>query len=125
MSVSNRIGEKIRQLRVLGGLSQENVAEEIGMSHGNYGKIERGEIDVSSTHLIQLAKALKVNVSDFFENKLKVNAKEPKGEYGYATKDELSEIAQALQQLTKVVEKLQEPPTNKKKLAKKKSSKTK
>ena len=80
MSVSNKIGEKIRQLRVLGGLSQENVAEEIGMSHGNYGKIERGEIDVSSTHLIQLAKVLKVNVSDFFENKLKVNAKEPKAE---------------------------------------------
>lgn len=123
MGVSNKIGEKIRQLRVLAGLSQENIAEEIGMSHGNYGKIERGEIDVSSTHLIQLAKVLKVNVSDFFETKLKANIKEPKTEYGYATKAELSEIAQALQYLTKIVEKMQETSSNKKESTKKKYGK--
>ena len=123
MRVSNKIGEKIRQLRVLAGLSQENIAEEIGMSHGNYGKIERGEIDVSSTHLTQLAKALKVTVNDFFETKLKVNAKESKAEYGYATKAELSEIAQALQHLTRIVEKLQEPSIDKKEISKKKYGK--
>lgn len=125
MSVSNKIGEKIRQLRVLGGLSQENVAEEIGMTHGNYGKIERGEIDISSTHLIKLAKVLKVSVNDFFENKLKVNSKESKAEYGYATKVELLEIGQALQHLTTIVEKLQDTHKVKNEKAKKKSVKTK
>lgn len=116
--MSNKIGEKIRQLRTLSGLSQENVAEEIGMTHGNYGKIERGEIDISSTHLIQLAKTLKVSVGDLFETKIKVNAKDSKVEYGYATKADLSEIAQALQNLTKVVEKLQEKDPPKKKRSK-------
>lgn len=65
MSVSNKIGKKIRQLRVISGLSQDNIADEIGMSHGNYGKIERGEIDIDSSRLITLAKVLKVSVGDF------------------------------------------------------------
>jgi transcriptional regulator with XRE-family HTH domain len=102
--VSNTVGEKIRQLRVISGLSQENVSEEIGMSYGNYGKIERGEIDVSSTHLIAIAKVLKVNVCAIFETKQGINSSEPKLHYGYATKDELLDLATSIIKLTKTVE---------------------
>ncbi len=117
--MQNKIGEKIRQLRLLNGLSQEDVAEEIGMSHGNFGKIERGEIDVNSTHLVAIAKILKVNVSDFFEHKNKPIVNEPKGEYGYATKAELSDIVLAIERLTKIVEKLQDKNSEKKENQKK------
>ena len=120
MNVSNIVGEKIRQLRVVSGLSQENVAEEIGMSYGNYGKIERGEIDVSSTHLIAIAKVLKVNVSAIFETKLGINISEPKLNYGYATKDELLDLATAIIKLTKTVEHIEEQLPKKKVTVKKK-----
>ena len=120
MDVSNIVGEKIRQLRVLSNLSQENIAEEIGMSYGNYGKIERGEIDVSSTHLIAIAKVLKVNVSAIFDTKLGVNISEPKSNYGYATKDELGELADAIMKLTKALEHIEEQLPKKKAAVKKK-----
>lgn len=108
MSVSNKIGKKIRQLRVISGLSQDNIADEIGMSHGNYGKIERGEIDIDSSRLITLAKVLKVSVGDFFEESSKSNLKESKSEYGFATKDEVADLAHAIIKLTKAVERIEE-----------------
>ncbi len=123
MDVSNIVGEKIRQLRVVSGLSQENIAEEIGMSYGNYGKIERGEIDVNSTHLIAIAKVLKVNVSAFFETKSGVNSSEPKLNYGYATKGELLALADAIVKLTKAFEHIEEQLPKKKVAVKKKYAK--
>ena len=108
MSVSNKIGKKIRQLRVISGLSQDNIADEIGMSHGNYGKIERGEIDIDSSRLITLAKVLKVSVGDFFEESSKSNLKESKSEYGFATKDEVADLAHAILKLNKAVERIEE-----------------
>ncbi|MFN8117823.1 MAG: helix-turn-helix transcriptional regulator [Bacteroidia bacterium] len=106
--MSNKIGKKIRQLRVISGLSQDNIADEIGMSHGNYGKIERGEIDIDSSRLITLAKVLKVSVGDFFEESSKSNLKESKSEYGFATKDEVADLAHAILKLTKAVERIEE-----------------
>ena len=108
------IGERIRQLRALRGLSQDNMADEIGMSAGNFGKIERGEIDVSASNLIQIAKVLGVSVSDFFEDKPITPLSDKKIEYGYATKEELSEVAKALQSLAEQINNLREElPTKK------------
>jgi transcriptional regulator with XRE-family HTH domain len=95
-------------------LSQDNVADEIGMSAGNFGKIERGEIDVSSSHLLQIARVLKVNVSDFFEEKSPA-LKEKQNQYGYATKDELENLSRQMQTLIKKeFEKLREELPSKK-----------
>ncbi|MBA4239810.1 MAG: hypothetical protein C0448_03735 [Sphingobacteriaceae bacterium] len=123
MNVSNTIAEKIRQLRVIRGLSQENVADEIHMSHGNYGKIERGEVDINSSKLIKLAKVLKVNVGDFFEESLRATLKESKSEYGYATKDEVADLAHAILKLTKAVERIEEQLPKKKMIVKKRTGK--
>ena len=57
-AVNARIGEKIRKIRELKGLKQENVAQELGMSLGGYGKIERGESSISVDRLQQIAKIL-------------------------------------------------------------------
>ena len=114
MTVNKIIGERIRQLRALRGLSQDNMADEIGMSAGNFGKIERGEIDVSASNLIQIAKVLGVSVSDFFEDKPITPLSDKKIEYGYATKEELSEVAKALQSLAEQINNLREElPTKK------------
>ena len=61
------VGERIRKYRVISGLSQENMAEEIGMSAGNYGKIERGEISISITHLSLISAVLGKSISELVE----------------------------------------------------------
>ena len=125
--MDNKVGDKIRQLRNIKGLSQDNVAEEIGMSNGNFGKIERGEIDVSATHLIQIAKVLKVSVSEFFEDRQMVSEPRVAYErmpYEYASKEDLLTLTQTVLLLSQKIEKLSEAMPKKKTAAKKKHNKT-
>lgn len=122
--MKNKIGSRIRLQRSISGLSQENVADEIGMSGGNFGKIERGEIDIDSTHLIKLAKVLKINVALLFDDNTKTVIKDPKPEYGFATKEDFLIITNAVEALAEQVKKLSErlpknKPTAKKKYGKK------
>lgn len=66
-----KIGSKIRKVRELRGLSQENLADELGMSSTGYGKIERDEVSVSFDRLQQISKVLGVdieNIIGFDEN---------------------------------------------------------
>ncbi len=58
------IGEKISFLRKRKGLSQEQVAEMIGISPQGYGKIERNETDVQYSRLEAIAKAMNTTVED-------------------------------------------------------------
>lgn len=105
--MSKSIGEKIRQLRVLRGLSQDNLADEIPMSPGNFGKIERGEIDVNTSVLTKIAKILKVSPAEFFEDKLS-SAKESSKDYGFASQHDVNELKQIVKDLAKEVSKLRE-----------------
>lgn len=56
------IGTKIRKVRELKGLSQENVAEELGMSITGYGKIERNEVSVNVDRLMEISKVFGVEI---------------------------------------------------------------
>lgn len=58
------IGEKITFFRKRKGLSQEEVAEMIGISPQGYGKIERDETDVQYSRLESIAKAMNTTVND-------------------------------------------------------------
>jgi transcriptional regulator with XRE-family HTH domain len=66
--------ENIRKIRELKNLTREYVAEELKMSLSGYGKIERGEVDLTVSKLVEIAKILdvsiefilKFNVSIFF-----------------------------------------------------------
>lgn len=58
------IGDKIRNLRTLKGLSQENMSEMLGMSLGAYGDIERNKKDISLSRLEQIADKLGISVND-------------------------------------------------------------
>jgi transcriptional regulator with XRE-family HTH domain len=112
----NTVGEKIRQLRLLAGLSQENIADEIGMSHGNFGKIERGEIDINTQHLFAVAKALKVDVIDLFDFNNSNSTKDSKNKFGFATKADIEKLTESLNSLSKAIEsiRVQVQPSNKK-----------
>lgn len=59
-----RIGKKIREIRKLNGFSQENFAAEAQLGRTYYGRVERGEQNISIQNLIQIALTLKVEVSE-------------------------------------------------------------
>lgn len=62
------IADKIRMARLSNSLSQENMANELGLSTGAYSNIERGVTDISVSRLFEIAKIFKVNILTFFEN---------------------------------------------------------
>lgn len=64
---SNQIGERIRKFRQEAGLSQEGLAELVGVSFQQIQKYESGYTTLNITKLQQIADALKVPVTDFFE----------------------------------------------------------
>ena len=57
-------GQKIRILRRLKGYSQEYFASQLGISQGAYGKIERGESDITLGRLREIADILEVTPID-------------------------------------------------------------
>ncbi len=59
-----QIGEKIRKIRELKGLKQENIATALGMSVTAYGNLERGDTNLTYDKLEEIAKAMEVTVSD-------------------------------------------------------------
>ena len=62
-----RIGSRIRDLRKERGLSQEAVAELSGLSRAYFGRIERGDADLSVTSLLKIARALNVPAAFLLE----------------------------------------------------------
>ena len=62
-----KVCEKIKHLRQLQGLSQEEVAEKLNMTPNGYGGIERGEVDIKLSRLEQISDLFGVNLSDLIE----------------------------------------------------------
>jgi len=58
------VGEKIRGIRILKGLSQENLAMMLDLSLPAYADIERGKKDVTIKRLEQIAEKLGVSLQD-------------------------------------------------------------
>ncbi|TGU71182.1 XRE family transcriptional regulator [Geomonas terrae] len=64
---SKEIGEKIRVLRKHAGMSQERLAEMVGVSFQQIQKYENGSTMLNTDKLQRVASALKVSASAFFE----------------------------------------------------------
>ncbi len=61
------VNEKIRSIREAKGLTQENVAEKIGISSSVYGDIERGENDPKLSKLQKIADAFEIELSELVD----------------------------------------------------------
>jgi transcriptional regulator with XRE-family HTH domain len=61
-----KIGERIRNLRQLSSLTQEELAERANLTKGFISQIERDLTSISLDSLIQILDALDENISDFF-----------------------------------------------------------
>ena len=63
-TIKKQADNKIKQLRQIKSWSRPQVAAKLEMSENNYGCIERGEINISLTHLAQLAEIFDTPISD-------------------------------------------------------------
>ncbi len=61
-----KIGERIKNLRQLSNLTQEELAERANLTKGFISQIERDLTSISLDSLIQILDALDENISDFF-----------------------------------------------------------
>jgi len=64
---TKEVGGRMRTYRQQAGLSQEQLAELVGVSFQQIQKYESGFTTLSITKLQQIALALKVSVADFFD----------------------------------------------------------
>lgn len=66
MEAKKLIGVRIKSLRLAEGLSQEVLAERMGISSKYLSSIERGKENPTLDTLIKLANALKIELSEIF-----------------------------------------------------------
>ena len=67
------IGKNIRQLRLDKNLSQEDVAEKLGISRNAYGAIERGESNPSIDRISDIYSVFGINLNTVFNNIKTIN----------------------------------------------------
>jgi len=67
IEISIKFGEKVRELRIKKGLSQEKLAEIADVHRTYIGMIERAEKNITLVNIEKIAKALNVSISSMFE----------------------------------------------------------
>jgi transcriptional regulator with XRE-family HTH domain len=58
-----RLGDAIRRVRLTASMSQEALADLAELDRSHYGKIERGERNVTLLNLLRIAKALRTSAA--------------------------------------------------------------
>lgn len=76
LEIDKFIGGKIYSLRLAKGLSRQQLAEVIGVTHQQLQKYEKGTNRISVGRLVLIAKALSKEISYFYEG-LEHNEQEP------------------------------------------------
>ncbi|HBR69680.1 MAG TPA: transcriptional regulator [Rhodospirillaceae bacterium] len=62
------VGKRIKALRLVRGLSQEQVAQELGVSFQQVQKYEKGKNRLSASRIYALSEVLGVEVNDFYSD---------------------------------------------------------
>lgn len=66
--IERHVGRRLRERRILMGLTQQQLAELVGITYQQAHKYERGINRVSAGRLYELARVLNVDVGYFFED---------------------------------------------------------
>jgi transcriptional regulator with XRE-family HTH domain len=85
--VDIHVGARLKTQRALKGLSQERLADSIGLTFQQIQKYERGANRVSASRLYQFSKILNVPISYFFEE-YRENGRPSYLEYGFGENDQ-------------------------------------
>lgn len=68
-------GELLRSKRKEAGYSQESFAAYVGIERGNYGKMERGTVNIKLETLYKLANALNCEFEELLPSRVKYKIK--------------------------------------------------
>lgn len=63
-----QFGERLKELRLTRGLSQEALAEKADLDRSYVGAVERGERNISLVNILKLADALSVDIVQLFKD---------------------------------------------------------
>ena len=64
--ITVRFGERIKQLRLSKGLSQEKFAISIDMDRTYYASVEKGKRNISIVNIEKIAKGLDISLEELF-----------------------------------------------------------
>ena len=91
--VKDNIAYRIRKLRESKDYSQQNMADDLGISMSAYSKIERAVTDPSIGRIEEIAKILEVDITYFFHEQNPRNKIEDRDKpLGFATKSDIEEL---------------------------------
>ena len=62
------LGNRIKELRLKTGLSQEKFAQKIGMDRTYFASVELGKRNISIVNIEKITKGLDVSLSEFFKD---------------------------------------------------------
>ena len=82
-SIDEHVGSRLRQRRTLMGLSQEKLADSVGITFQQIQKYENGANRVSAGRLFEFSKVLQVPVNFFFDS-----MQEQEASFGLAENDQ-------------------------------------
>jgi len=68
----NVVGTKIRQIRTRQGISQESMAEELGITQPSYARLETADSRINVERLMLIAKVLEVKPSELLGDKANI-----------------------------------------------------
>lgn len=103
--MKKEMGDKIRIQRLSMGLSQDNMAFELGISVGAYSNIERGITSLTIVRLYKIAEILKCDVLHFLPN-IKITGEPERPDY--PDPKVVKEIMAELEQLRKEISEMKE-----------------
>jgi transcriptional regulator with XRE-family HTH domain len=83
--VDENVGMQLRQRRSLLGMSQEKLAEQVGITFQQIQKYENGANRVSASRLYEFSKVLDIPISFFFEGSSKANDRK---DFSFAENDQ-------------------------------------
>lgn len=100
--MKEKIAEQIRLNRLISGLSQQNIADELNITVSAYSNIERGVTDITVTRLYEISEILDVNPLNLLlkieENSLNSNTLKDK-EFQYKKTNNDNQLLEILNKL--------------------------
>jgi transcriptional regulator with XRE-family HTH domain len=104
MKSHKQIGIEIKRIREAHGMSQMDLAEQVGVSFQQIQKYEKGINKISAERIQQIAKALGTSVSTFFEKERVSMVSEPSVEYSRKTSMDVTQEEAKLLRLFRKIE---------------------
>lgn len=106
--MKDNIHDKIRKRRLVNGLTQQNMADELNITLAAYSKIERGITEISINRLIKLSEILNVAIFELLEEEYPMRVEEKKAEYGSGITMEILRISNSVNELRSEVNTLKQ-----------------